>query len=100
MDEMPLTLNVNTGRKFKSDKKPSGYCADIVDMILSEGITATWAVDFVDKARKGSNGPTLSQDEDTGRNGPTLSEDEDTSKKSKLRGGKRARVIVRSSDKI
>jgi hypothetical protein len=82
MDEMPLTLNVNTGQ---SDKKFSGYGADIADIILSEGITATWAVDFVDAARNGRKGPILC---------------EDNSKKSTLRGGKRARVRSTKFNKV
>jgi hypothetical protein len=44
LDEMPLTLNVSTGQKSKSDKKFGGHLVDIADLTLEEGMMAEWAV--------------------------------------------------------
>jgi hypothetical protein len=49
LDEMPLTLNVSTGQKSKSDKKFGGYLADIADLTLKEGMMMEWAVALRDE---------------------------------------------------
>ena len=82
LDEMPLTLNVSTGQKSRSDKKFGGSVADIADLTLAEGMVMEWAVALreldgdLDKA-KGNDGS-----------------------KSKLRGDRRIRQRTSKFNKV
>jgi len=82
LDNMPLTLNVSTGQKSKSDKKYSGHAADIADLLEKKGLKGKWAQELIEENRE------------LGR----VKADE--SKQSSLRGKKRGRQVSTKFNKV
>jgi hypothetical protein len=82
IDEMPLTLNVSTGHKSKSDKKFTGSLSGVAHYLKEKGVTADWAKSL------------MKQEEYLGK------VKAEPSKLSGLRGNDRARQVSTKFNKV